>query len=126
MVYGISAMGSEDSSLNVVDGASGKQIGQPIDRTRFARPSWLPDGSGFFYNRLPITGTGAPATERLQKSAVYFHKLGTDPEGDHLVFGNGIADVQIQPTDIPYVYIDSRQVCHWMYFGQREPDFTWS
>lgn len=45
--------GNEDeAAIRVYEVATGKQVGDPAPGARFGRISWLPDSSGFFYNRL--------------------------------------------------------------------------
>jgi prolyl oligopeptidase len=52
---------------------------------RAASLAWLPDGSGFYYTRYPAPGA-VPAGEEQYHRAIYFHRLGTDPAADPLVF----------------------------------------
>ena len=49
---GISAGGSENSRLSVLDAASGATLAGPIDRAQFGSPAWLDDGSGLFFLRM--------------------------------------------------------------------------
>ena len=68
--------------------------------------SWLPDGSGFVYNRLQELAKDAPATEKYQRSKVYLHKLGTDPEKDRVVIGIGVpGSPRLEPEQGPFVSI---------------------
>ena len=100
LAIGISPGGSENSVLHVLDVASGRLLGERIDRTGLNEGGvgWLPDGSGFFYNRHP-------ADERYNKSAVYLHRLGQPPARDRAVFG-----WQVDPArrfdlpDLPYLH----------------------
>lgn len=105
VLVGISESGSEMASLYVLDLASGEQVGAPISRVWF-RPNWLPDGSGFVYNRLIELAEGQPASERQLNSQVHLHRLGGEAEADPVVFGNrqpGSADVA--PADMPDVLL---------------------
>ena len=87
LVYGLSADGSEDSTLHVLNVDTGVQAPERIANTEDASPSWLPDGSGFFYNQL----TGAVATpERYLDSKLRFHRMGTDPAADPVVMTRGL------------------------------------
>ena len=52
MVYASSPGGSEASVIHVLDVDTGAEAKETIDRTEDGAPSWLPDGSGFFYNRF--------------------------------------------------------------------------
>jgi len=106
VAYGISQSGSEDAPVYVVETATKKAIDQPIDRCQFPQVSWLPDGSGFVYNRLQKLAAGAPATEKYQRSKVYLHKLGTDPEKDPVVLGIDVpGSPKLEPAQGPFAYI---------------------
>ena len=81
VAYGISAGGSEESVLHVLDLATGKETRDVIDRANFASPSWLPDGR-LVYTRLQKLPAGAPVTDKYQNQRVYIHKLGDNPDTD--------------------------------------------
>ncbi len=87
VAYGISAAGSEDAAIHVLETATGKEVDKPIDRAQFGGISWRPDGKSFFYTRLQKLAPGMAATERYQKACVYLHAMGTDVEKDQPVFG---------------------------------------
>ena len=88
IAYGLSKDGSEDSLLHILDVAGGTDLPEHIANTQGAQPSWLEDGSGFFYNQL----TGAVATpDRFLNSQARFHKLGTDPATDPILVKRGVA-----------------------------------
>ncbi len=106
VAFGLSAAGSEDAVLHVVDVASGKETGDVIDRAEFGNPSWLPDGRAFLYTRLQKPAPDAAPTDRYLKSRTYLHQLGADPDHDLLVFGIDVSEgIKIQPADIPFVTI---------------------
>ncbi|MEP7156638.1 MAG: prolyl oligopeptidase family serine peptidase [Betaproteobacteria bacterium] len=108
VVIGIAAGGSEDTSLRIVDVATGKENGEVIDRIGFADiTKWSPDGKFFFYNRLPQPKTGAPKNRYL-RSMVYRHVLGRPVDKDEQVFGPGL-DTRIifADIDIPSVRLSA-------------------
>ncbi len=87
VVYGLSKDGSEDSLLHILKVADGKDLPETIPNTEAASPSWLDDGSGFFYNQL----TAAVATpERYLDSQARFHRLGSDPNSDPILMKRGL------------------------------------
>jgi prolyl oligopeptidase len=87
VVYGLSKDGSEDSLLHILKVADGKDLPETIPNTETASPSWLDDGSGFFYNQL----TAAVATpERYLDSQARFHRLGSDPNSDPILMKRGL------------------------------------
>jgi prolyl oligopeptidase len=102
VVFGISTGGSERSVLRVLDVARQAVLPETIDRTNWASPSWLPDGAGFFYNRLQDV---PPSSLDYEKNSLcWLHRLGTDPAQDVKIFGRGVdAAVAVQEIDAPGV-----------------------
>ncbi len=82
LAYQLSSGGDEESSLSVLDVATGHVVDGPIDRTRYSPVAWLADSSGFYYVRR--LAADSPFDRR-----VYLHVLGTDPADDTTVFGDG-------------------------------------
>jgi len=104
--YTISVGGSENGEMRVIETASGKDLGERIDRARFGAGAWLPDNHSFVYNRLQKLGDGAPATELYQKSRVYLHTLGTSPDRDVAVFGYEVNPaIKMETTPLPFAYV---------------------
>lgn len=103
VIVGVSQGGSEDAVLQVVDTTTARETGDAIDRTWFGSPSWMPDGHSFVYNRLQKLGPKSAPTDRELNSRTYLHVIGSDPGKDRMVFGAGLAGVQIEPADIPFV-----------------------
>ena len=104
IALGVAAGGSEETSLRIIEVATGRDTGVVIDRIGFAEEtSWAPDGKSFFYNRLPEPKAGA-AKNRYLRSMVYRHALGRAVEKDEQVFGPGL-DTRIifAGIDIPSV-----------------------
>ena len=97
VAYGTSASGSEESTLRIVESATGKLLPDTIDRTRFASVAWLKDSAGFYYTRHPRKGE-VPEGEEVYHVKVFYHQIGSDPAKDPLIFGEGR-----HPQDIPEV-----------------------
>jgi prolyl oligopeptidase len=87
VAYGTSVGGSEESTLRIVETASGKLLPDTIDRARHANPGWKKDNSGFYYGRTPKKGD-VPAGEEVYHVKIFYHALGSDPEKDSLIFGD--------------------------------------
>jgi prolyl oligopeptidase len=85
LAYGLSENGSEQSVLHVLDLETGQTLPERIARTRAADLAWLPDGSGFYYTRYPAPNEVPEGEEHYHRS-IFFHRLGTDPAADPLVF----------------------------------------
>lgn len=92
IAYGLSKDGSEDSTLQIMDVATGRIHPERIPNTQYGSVlRWHPDGSGFFYNQL--TGkVGTP--ERYLDSRARRHRLGTDPANDRIIMARG-ADPEV-------------------------------
>jgi prolyl oligopeptidase len=85
LAYGLSENGSEQSVLHVLELDTGRILPERIARTRAADLAWLPDGSGFYYTRYPAAGEVPEGEEHYHRS-IFFHRLGTDPAADPLLF----------------------------------------
>jgi prolyl oligopeptidase len=97
VAYGTSASGSEESTLRIVESATGKVLPDTIDRTRFASVAWMKDSSAFYYTRHPKKGE-VPDGEEVYHVKVFYHQIGSDPAQDPLIFGEGR-----KPQDVPSV-----------------------
>src|SRR5579871_2302294 len=93
VAYGTSPNGSEISTLQVIETATGNLLPEQIGRTRAAALAWLPDNSGFYYTRYPRPGD-VPAGQEMYNRHVFLHKLGSagnsDGLKDPLIFGEGL------------------------------------
>ena len=74
VAYGMSAGGSEQASLFVLDVASGKTIGAPVPRVLTAA-HWLPDSRSLLYNQLKEMASGDAETEYYMDSRVFLLRL---------------------------------------------------
>ncbi len=97
VAYGTSASGSEESTLHIVESATGKVLPDTIERTRFASVAWMKDSSAFYYTRHPKKGE-VPDGEEVYHVKVFYHQIGSDPAQDSLIFGEGR-----KPQDVPSV-----------------------
>ncbi len=78
VAIGLSEGGTEASTLSVIDVQTGTYLPDSISNTRASSIAWLPDNSGFWYLRYPDGD--------VYNRHVHFHRLGTDPVGDAVVF----------------------------------------
>ena len=99
VAYGTSHSGSEESTLYVIETATGKLLADTIERTRFSSVAWKKDNSGFYYSRRPRKGD-VPAGEEVYHVKIFYHPLGGDPAKDALIFGEGLP-----AQDIPAVQL---------------------
>lgn len=102
LAYGLSKQGSEDSVVHIMEVASGTVLPDRIDRAQYANINWLPDGSGFFYNRL--SGAAKGTTDYYKNSVCWLHTLGADAANDVKVLSRGqFADVEMNEIEFPGV-----------------------
>ncbi|HET6934094.1 MAG TPA: prolyl oligopeptidase family serine peptidase, partial [Candidatus Angelobacter sp.] len=105
VAYGTSPNGSEISTLQIIETATGKLLPEKIWRTRAASVAWLPDDSGFYYTKYPRPGD-VPAGQEMYNRHVFFHKLGdaanADGAKDPLIFGEGL-----NPQYWPYIHLSN-------------------
>ena len=106
VAFGVSAAGSEDASIYIVETATRKRIGRPIERAQYPGISWHPDGKSFFFLRQQKLEPGMPATERYQDSRLWLHRLDAAADRDTLVLGPGVSPrIDVPRTDFPYVIV---------------------
>jgi prolyl oligopeptidase len=89
VAFGISAQGSEDASIRVVETASGHQLNDVIPRCSGSVVSWLPDSRHFVYTQLQKLETGQPESDKYLNSKTRFHELGADPDKDEIYLASG-------------------------------------
>jgi prolyl oligopeptidase len=89
LAYQLSEGGDEESLLRVMDVTTGAVVDGPIDRCRYSNVAWLPGGKAFYYTRKLPPET-VPADESQYHRRVYLHQVGTSPDEDALIFGEGL------------------------------------
>ncbi|MFF8606814.1 prolyl oligopeptidase family protein [Streptomyces sp. NPDC015346] len=94
----VSRDGTEDSLLQVIDVATGKVVDGPVDRVRKSSIGWLPGGEAFYYVRR-LDPRLNPGEERYHRR-VYLHRVGTAPDADVLVFGEGRDKTQFYSVSV--------------------------
>lgn len=88
LVFGYSLGGSEAAVGRVVDVATGRLLPDTLAHVPYASPSWLPDSSGFFYNRFSGLAAGDPAY--YNDRSAWLHRIGTDQSSDQRVMARGM------------------------------------
>ena len=103
VAYGMSPSGSENAVIEILETTSGTVLPDRIDRAQYANPQWLPDGSGFFFNRLAEGGTPG-TTDYYMNSVCWLHKIGSSPDSDIKVLARGLFDdVAVRDIEFPVV-----------------------
>ncbi len=110
---------SDEATLYVMDVATGKVSDvDVIEGAKYAHASWTPDGSAFYYTKLPVDPR-IPASERPGWADVRLHRIGTDPKTDTIV-KEKLGD----PTTFQHVFItrDGRFLFHVVQHGWTSHD----
>ena len=120
IAYAVSVGGNQDSILHVLDVNTGKDLGEAIDRTGVANPNWNADGTGFYYTRFRKPAPGQSPNDKYLDSTACFHRLGTDPARDRVVFSRSVnPDLDIAAADVPFIAVSpvSRFAVGWIAHG---------
>lgn len=75
LAYGMSAGGSENASLYVLDIKTGRTVGAPLPRVHDTPIHWLPDSSGFTCTQLAQLKKGAPETDTYMDARVLLRRV---------------------------------------------------
>jgi prolyl oligopeptidase len=65
--------------------ATGKDLDDVIQWSKFSGAAWVKDGSGFYYGRFDTPKAGDELQGINQNQKIYFHKVGTKQDADALV-----------------------------------------
>ncbi len=85
---GLSEAGDENSTLMIVETATGRVRPDRISRCRWSAVAFEPDNQAILYSRLPAPGD-VPAGDEYYHRHVWRHVLGEDVTGDRKLFGEG-------------------------------------
>jgi len=83
LAYAISRAGSDWNEFFVVDIASGKQLNDSLNYSKFSDIGW--QGDGFYYTRYDAPKSGA-LVNKNESPKIYYHQVGTPQSADRLVF----------------------------------------
>jgi len=83
--YKLSENNADESTMYVMNVSTGQNRKvDTIAGAKYARASWNPDGTGFYYTRLPVDDA-IPTADRPGYAQIYFHEIGKDPSSDKLI-----------------------------------------
>ncbi|MFO1340194.1 MAG: prolyl oligopeptidase family serine peptidase [Burkholderiaceae bacterium] len=107
LAYGLSAGGSEDASLYVLDVASGKTVGQPVPRVHEAQVHWTPDSRSLSYNQIRALPPGSPPTETFLDTTAFLLRVGAPERSARPLFGPLVnKNLKLDRLDVAGVYFD--------------------
>lgn len=79
LAYALSVSGSDWTTWQVRDVATGRDLPDLLRDTKFTRVSWARDGSGFYYARYP-------GADDQRQPVIQFHRLGAEQARDTEVY----------------------------------------
>ncbi|HEV3155293.1 MAG TPA: prolyl oligopeptidase family serine peptidase [Candidatus Baltobacteraceae bacterium] len=86
--YSTQSNGSDWQTWRVKSVASGADLADRLEYSRFSGASWLKDDSGFYYSRYPQPPPGEMYKAAALNQTVYFHKIGTPQSSDRLIYSD--------------------------------------
>ena len=86
MAYALARSGSDWLEWHVREVATGEDLPDVIEWSKFSDAAWLKDGSGFFYSRYDAPKEGEAYTGVNKFHKVFFHALRTTQDQDVLVY----------------------------------------
>ncbi len=86
LAYAVSASGSDWVTWRVREVATGQDLPEVLEWSKFSGAAWRADGRGFYYGRYdpPQAGEDFTGTNYFQK--LYFHRVGEPQDNDVLVY----------------------------------------
>lgn len=89
VAFAVTAAGSEEPLLQVLDVTAGRLLPESTAFTGFEPPDWTTDSRSFFYQFLQPSGPETPTASRFEGVQVRFHRLGRSFMEDAVVLGDG-------------------------------------
>jgi prolyl oligopeptidase len=109
VAFGVSPGGSEDSTLHVIEVATGAPLGKPIARAEDARPVWRMDSAALYYTQLAAPRPGDSPAARYRNARAYAREFRLDLPGgtrDLALLGRGMnRAVALDQDDVPSIAV---------------------
>ena len=134
LAYATSDGGSDWMTWRIRDVATGRDLDDVIEWSKFCRAAWRADGSGFYYCSMQPTAVGSEYLDSNVPGRILLHRLGRPQADDELVFS-----APDEPDWLPYAEVShdggflvvtvrkasvfENQV---LVLDLRDPDGTWS
>jgi prolyl oligopeptidase len=100
VAFGLSAGGSEDATLHVLDLRSGKRIGEAMPRVQEGAIHWLADSRSFTVTQLQALRPGQPETDTYKNARVLWQHVGARVAAAKPVFGPSVTrTLGLDPID---------------------------
>jgi prolyl oligopeptidase len=89
LVYGIREGGADEEVIKVLDVTKHEELPDTLPHARYNNMNIAPDKQGLYYGKFEQTGTN-----------VYYHRFGSDPSKDELIFGKKFGDETFGPMEL--------------------------
>ena len=86
IVYAVAKGGADWETLRIRNVETGDELDEQIEWVRFSDLAWTHDSQGFFYSRYPEPPANKVLEAALANQAVYYHRLGSAPSADILIY----------------------------------------
>ncbi|SCW54514.1 prolyl oligopeptidase [Sphingobium faniae] len=86
LLYAVQEAGSDWRTLKILDVATGKPLPDSVPWVKFSQLAWDGRGEGFFYSCFAAPKDGQAYRSSNENQQVRYHRLGTDPAQDQIVF----------------------------------------
>ena len=83
LAFGVALAGSENAIGHVIEVASARLLPDRLADAQYAAASWLPDDSGFFYNRF--AGRPAGSADFYNDRSLWLHRVDTAQSADRKI-----------------------------------------
>jgi len=100
LAYATSDGGSDWMTWRIRDVATGRDLDDVIEWSKFCTAAWRADGSGFYYCSMQPTAAGAEYLESNTPGRIFLHRLGKPQADDELVFS-----APDEPDWMPYAEV---------------------
>jgi prolyl oligopeptidase len=86
LAWASSAGGSDWRTWRVREVATGRDLPDVVEWSKFSTAAWLKDASGFYYSRFAAPQEGDALKGLNENQKVYLHRVGTGQDDDELVY----------------------------------------
>lgn len=86
LAYAISEAGSDWQKWRIREVASGRDLGEVLEWSKFSSAEWDAKNEGFYYGRYPSPAQGAALRAANEGFQLWYHKRGTPQSSDRLVY----------------------------------------
>ncbi len=86
LAYAISESGSDWQTWRVRDIATGADLSDLVEWSKFSTAAWRKDGSGFYYSSPERPPAGAEYLAEIGQRRLMYHEVGTEQAADKLIW----------------------------------------